>query len=512
MVGIIRDAVIGNNWIVTNSFWASDGTLCFNLRHESGSNPDAFKRAFPAACVYLRAKRGKKLPSPNIFTIASSPMDEGVQLLAYRRGGSFTTDMDFLVQEGITVKLEGPYSTFTPQLDETGEALIIASEIGIGALMAILRHAVKMYHLKKLKKRIRIIFYCKNPRCIIFPEEVKYLVNTLAKNEAEVYYSPATHRNELVYGPATPSVSSVTASRVGGGRPAAIPLQTIPSSSFSLHPSSTLSLNGDSDAMQVPEYTGTNTVTSRREKTGRGKEKKGKMSAKRRETLSDDADRKLRLKSIDTSADSGDGTAEEESDRSNSSTSATASSSSALYGNGKGSYRHSARLDSYTSLAHSSNESESDETEGAQKRQSKMLSTPLSLRMSPYSSSSSSYSSLTPARNHLSTAVLPEPRRIKKKIRQTHKLSCIRFAYLFHDFGALDELKQNEHMKEWIPLHGMGLCFEGDISTPLFEKMIDDASKVSVYTYGAFKKADTILKHPPFNISFNRIISSAYEI
>lgn len=98
------------------------------------------------------------------FSIASSPNDKGILMVATRMTGSALKRSLVGVPLGTAAKIEGPYGDFTLHQNTARPAIFIAGGIGITPCRSIIKYATE----EKLPHKITLIYSNRNPEGAAF--------------------------------------------------------------------------------------------------------------------------------------------------------------------------------------------------------------------------------------------------------------------------------------------------------------------------------------------------------
>jgi ferredoxin-NADP reductase len=108
------------------------------------------------------------------YSIASSPVDERVELLVRRTdGGELSSHLIDQLRIGHRVELRGPIggSHFIWDVDAEGPLLLVAGGCGIAPLMAIIRHRAAVGD----DVRTRLLYSSRSPEDIVYGDELDHL-------------------------------------------------------------------------------------------------------------------------------------------------------------------------------------------------------------------------------------------------------------------------------------------------------------------------------------------------
>ncbi len=103
------------------------------------------------------------------FSIASSPTDEGILMVATRMTGSAFKKTLAEMPLGTEAKVEGPYGNFTLHENPAKKAVFIAGGIGITPCRSIIKYATE----QKLSHNITLIYSNRNPESAAFLKDLE---------------------------------------------------------------------------------------------------------------------------------------------------------------------------------------------------------------------------------------------------------------------------------------------------------------------------------------------------
>lgn len=130
-------------------------------------------------------------PESRVFSIASSPVDEMVELV-YSVKGSYTSRMSKEIHSGSRVWLKMPYGDFSIEssVNESSDIVLVAGGTGISPYISYLRTVFRMP--SALKRKVHLIYGIRNNAHLLFPQVMESCLSGVSSVSMDLFIEENT--------------------------------------------------------------------------------------------------------------------------------------------------------------------------------------------------------------------------------------------------------------------------------------------------------------------------------